>query len=294
MLFLFFWGGGRWGVGIVAGIPRLYLGGGGGGGSSVWSWQWNQRCPNSRGGVRRAEGLAALEGLQARSYRGIQTPFITPHNNPNPVLSLQWGLLHTPPPPGSCSPLLPAAHSGLAWLYPLQPPPLTQTHARPPFPSLCPFLPLFGAVLAAGFVWASSQRRFSQLRRPPRTRVCTRQECSIAHACAPARCAAAKAHLGTALCTPAAALWHGCISPPPPLPLLHASLYALTRALRMSVSTCTRVCAHLSHPSGCFWAVLGPFHGVLARILARQAAVPAGPCCFAVGTPSSAPVAAPR
>ena len=155
----------------------------------------------------RGSKLGPTGGSKPRSLPPIITPTLCCHCS---------GGSSTPPPPGSCSPLLPAAHSGLAWLYPLQPPPLTQTHARPPFPSLCPFLPLFGAVLAAGFVWASSQRRFSQLRRPPRTRVCTRQESSIAHACAPARCAAAKAHLGTALCTPAAALWHGCISPPPP------------------------------------------------------------------------------
>lgn len=40
--------------------------------------------------------------------------------------------------------------------------------------------------MAAGCVWAGGQRRFSQLRRPPRTRVCTRQQHAIAHACAPA------------------------------------------------------------------------------------------------------------
>ena len=156
----------------------------------------------------RGSKLGPTGGSKPRSLPPIITPTLCCHCS---------GGSSTPPPPQvPAAPCFLQHIRGSLGFAPFNPPPLTQTNTHTPFPSPCPFLPLFGAVLAAGFVWASSQRRFSQLRRPPRTRVCTRQECSIAHACAPARCAAAKAHLGTALCTPAAALWHGCISPPPP------------------------------------------------------------------------------
>lgn len=232
----------------------------------------------------RGSKLGPTGGSKPRSLPTIITP--------NPVLSLQWGLLHTPPPrflqpPASCS-----TFGARLALPPSTPPPLHRhTHALPslPFALFSRFSGRFWRPVLSGPAARGASRSFGA--RP-------------AHACARARSAALHMRVPLPAVLQRRPTWArlfahlqqpcGTVAFPPPPPLLHASLCALTRAPRMSVSTCTRMCAHLSHPSGCFWAVLGPFHGVLARILARQAAVPAGPCCFAVGTPSSAPVAAPR
>lgn len=195
--------------------------------------------------------------------------------------SLQWGLLQNPPSTLSEPPfrlLQPSASCSAVGAPPLCSPSLPM----PPPPPLCPFLPLFGAVLAAGCVWAGGQRRFWQLRRPPRTRVCTLQVCSIAHACAPARTCqrtqprrSTRAHLGTAVCT--AVCLHTCAHArapqpdltflPPPLPphralrVLHAHVCLHATAARSRVLL---VHAHLHtrvHPSSlpALWLFSGRF-----------------------------------